>query len=256
MPIVKDTYYHHYSEKGESRRPPVILIHGAGGTHLSWPPDIRRLPGFQVFALDLPGHGKSGGRGYQSIGDYAQAIIEWLEVIGIYSASFIGHSMGSAIALTITLNYPEHVKGVGVISGGAQLRVNPELLERLCNPTTIRTTIERIASLSFGAKTPKKLIDQTINRMDETRPSVLYGDFLACNSFDVIGQIAQINLPTLIICGSEDRMTPIRYAQYLASNIPKADIRTVMDSGHMVMLEQPQVVAKFLSDFLGGISYN
>ena len=256
MPIAMDIYYHLYSEKGESRRPPVVLIHGAGGTHLYWPPDVRRLPGYQVFALDLPGHGKSGGRGYQSIQDYVHVILEWFEVVGIYSAIIVGHSMGSAIALTITLDHPERVKGLALIGGGARLRVNREILERFSNPTTFHSAVEKIVNLSFSKKTPKKLIDLAMKRMDETRPSVLHGDLLACNSFDVMDRIAQILNPTLIVCGTEDLMTPLRYSQYLENNIPNAVLKTVMGSGHMVMLEQPQTVAKLLSDFLAGISFS
>jgi len=62
MPIASDLYYHVYHEDNIL---PVVLIHGAGGNHLYWPSEIRRLPGFRVFALDLPAHGKSGGRAQQ-----------------------------------------------------------------------------------------------------------------------------------------------------------------------------------------------
>ena len=63
MPVAADLYYHIYEGSEEGRRPPVVLIHGAGGTHLHWPSEVRRLPGYRVLALDLPGHGKSGGAG-------------------------------------------------------------------------------------------------------------------------------------------------------------------------------------------------
>ena len=62
-----------------NQRPPVILIHGAGGTHLSWPPQIRRLSDEHIFAIDLPGHGKSGGAGRQSIDEYADDVIAFMK---------------------------------------------------------------------------------------------------------------------------------------------------------------------------------
>ena len=131
MPVSADLYYHFYEGSNEGQRPSVILIHGAGGNHLYWPSEIRRLPGYRVFALDLPGHGKSGGRGQQSISTYAEVVLEWLESVGIHSAVFVGHSMGGAIAMTLALDHPEHVLGLGLVSAGARLRVAPAFLERM-----------------------------------------------------------------------------------------------------------------------------
>jgi pimeloyl-ACP methyl ester carboxylesterase len=59
----------------------------------------------------------------------------------------------------------------------------------------------------------------------------------------------------LIVCGNDDRITPLRYSQFLANNIPDAVFKPIPDAGHMVMLEKPQAVAKCLADFLSVISY-
>ena len=98
--------------------PPSYLIHGAGGHHLYWPPQIRRLTGYRVYALDLPGHGRSGGSGQQTIDSYTTAVKDWLIEVNLHSAVFVGHSMGSAIALSLALNYPDHVLGLVLIGGG------------------------------------------------------------------------------------------------------------------------------------------
>ena len=58
MPLNAEIYYR-YSNEGEREQVSVILVHGAGGTHLHWPTQIRRLPGYNVYALVLPGHGNS-----------------------------------------------------------------------------------------------------------------------------------------------------------------------------------------------------
>ena len=106
MPLNAEIYYR-YSNEGEGEVVPVILIHGAGGTHLHWPAQIRRLPGHNVYALDLPGHGKSEGRGNQTIESYCHSIIQWMDDIHIFRSVIVGHSMGGAIALTMALQYPE-----------------------------------------------------------------------------------------------------------------------------------------------------
>jgi pimeloyl-ACP methyl ester carboxylesterase len=75
MPVAAGLYYFAHNP-GEHNCPPVILIHGAGGTHLSWPAEIRRLQGQRMLAVDLPGHGKSPGLGKHSIPEYTQSLLK------------------------------------------------------------------------------------------------------------------------------------------------------------------------------------
>lgn len=255
MPNAADIYYHLHLGGSEGLSPPVVLIHGAGGTHLYWPSEVRRLPGYRIYAPDLPGHGKSGGRGMQSISVYAQALMEWLDAIHLHSVVLIGHSMGSAIALTMALDYPGRVLGLGLIGAGARLRVAPEILEQASNPTTFLNAVGFVIERSFSPASPARLVELAARRMAETRSSVLYGDFLACDEFDVRDRLAGLNLPALILCGMDDQMTPMRQAQFLANGIPNAALKLIPNAGHMVMLEQPQVVAAAISEFVGAIPY-
>ncbi|MBN1146287.1 MAG: alpha/beta hydrolase [Anaerolineales bacterium] len=255
MPVATDLYYHAYEGSEEGRRPPVVLIHGAGGTHLYWPSELRRLPGYRVFALDLPGHGKSGGCGQQSTQAYANVVLDWMAALGMHRAVFVGHSMGSAIALSLALDHAEHVLGLGLVAAGARLRVAPQLLESTASPTTFHGAIQSIIARSFGPQAPERLVELAAQRMAETRPSVLHADFLVCDAFDEMQRVAQIQQPALIVCGEDDRMTPLRYAQFLADSLPNATLETVPGAGHMVMLEQPQAVTAALSAFLEQIVY-
>jgi pimeloyl-ACP methyl ester carboxylesterase len=92
--------------------------------------------------------------------------------------------------------------------------------------------------------------------MEATRQSVLYGDLLACNRFDVMDRLGAIQQNTLVICGVDDQMTPVRYAQYLSNSMPNARLNVIPNAGHMVMLEQPQLVANSLLSFLKDISFH
>jgi pimeloyl-ACP methyl ester carboxylesterase len=255
MPGIADIYYHEYKGSGEGKRSVVVLIHGAGGTHLYWPPELRRLPGYRVLALDLPGHGKSAGRGLQSIAAYTQAVKDWLLALGLHSAVFAGHSMGSAIALMMALEHAEHVNGLVLLGSGARLKVSPELLENAASQTTFQNAVNMVIEWSFGFGALPRLKELAAQRMAETRASALYGDFVACNTFDVTARIEQIRQPTLVVCGSEDRMTPLRQSQFLADHIPGATLKTIPEAGHMVMLEKPQPVADILLGFLEGVKY-
>ena len=233
----------------------MVLIHGAGGTHLYWPSEVRRLPGYRMLALDLPGHGKSGGRGLQSIDAYGEAVLHWMEEVSLHRAVFVGHSMGGAIAMRLALEHPEQVSALGLLGAGARLRVHPDIMQNTGNETTFQSAVARVVGCSFSGQAPERLVELAARRMAETRPSVLHGDFVACDGFDEMERVSEISQPTLVICGADDQLTPTRYAQFLADQIPGAHLEIIPEAGHMVMLERPNVVADVLVNFLDGIPY-
>ncbi len=255
MPVASDLYYFTY-QRGEIETLPVVLIHGAGGSHLYWPSEIRRLPGFRIFAPDLPGHGKSAGRGQQSIESYAQVVVNWLDILGLQRAVFVGHSMGGAIALELALHHFEHVLGLGLISTGARMKIDQEILHEAASPTTFHRAIEIVSTAFFSPFADSHLVELAAARMAETRSTVFYGDFLACDQFDVSDQLSQICQPTLVLCGTEDQLTTSQNSQFLAVQIPNAQLEMIPRAGHMVMLEQPHAVASALSKFLGSVPYH
>jgi len=256
MPTTTKLYYFaHEAEDQIIKRPPVILIHGAGGSHLSWPPQIRRLADEKNYALDLPGHGKSEGAGRQSIDDYAEDVIAFMKELKIRAAVFVGISMGSAVALTLALKYPKQVLGLGLLGSGSRLRVAPMLLETVGNPNMFEAAVDMVNENCFGSETPKNLIELTKRTMLELRPPVLLGDLLACNEFDVTSQLGAINIPTLIICGAEDKMTPLKFSELLRDGIANSQLHVLDHAGHMVMLEQPDAVADLLKQFIDRIPF-
>ncbi len=249
MPVIADYYYHFFSPQDQAGLP-VILLHGAGGANLSWPAELRRLAGFRIYALDLPGHGKSGGRGLQSISAYAKSVLLWMNAIGLPRAVFVGHSMGAAIAMTIALDHPDQTLGLGLVGAAARLRVAPELLQEAASLTTFHNAIEKLVRWSFSPASSERLMGLAAKRLGETRQSVLHGDLLACNDFDITDRVSSIQSPTLIICGADDKMTPIRHSQYLTSQIKGAALNIIAQAGHMVMLEKPVEVANKMQSFL------
>jgi pimeloyl-ACP methyl ester carboxylesterase len=152
------------------------------------------------------------------------------------------------------LNHPDRIAGLGLIGTGARLRVLPEILENSSNTLTFQACIEAITACSYATATDRRLVELAAERMAETRAAVLHSDFLACDQFDLMEDVERIQAQTLIITGMEDQMTPPRYAQYLANKLPHASLVLVPDAGHMVMLEQPQVVARELLNFLMRLS--
>jgi len=232
-------------------RPPLLLIHGAGGTHLHWPPQLRRLPDVSVLALDLPGHGRSDGPGRNTIAEYARAVVALLDAVGVERAVVCGHSMGGAITQVMALDYPERVAGLVLVGSGAKLRVAPAVLEGIAR--NFGTTLALLADWSYGPAAPDELKQLGIKAMAETDPAVLRGDFLACDQFDIRERLAAIQAPTLVIGGTADRMTPLKFSQYLADHIPGAQLRVIQDAGHMMALERPDEVGAAVAQFLTGL---
>ncbi len=255
MPIAAGLYYFAHGA-GDTTRPPVILIHGAGGDHLYWPPELRRLPNERVFAVDLPGHGKSRGVGHHSIEAYAESILAFMEALKLASAVLVGHSMGGAVALQAALDAPKQMIGLGLLGSASRLRVGSGLLHLLADPSKMEAGVDMIIDQSFAPETSPRFVELARRRMLESRSSVLYGDFLACNAFEPpFEDVARIAAPTLIIFGEEDKMVAVAAGKTLQEQLPRSRLELVPSAGHMVMLERPERVAEMLSAFLHSLPY-
>ncbi len=233
----------------------MILLHGAGGHQLYWPAQIRRLPGERMIAVDLPGHGKSPGMGLQNIDDYAAGILDFMDALKLNRAVLAGHSMGGAVALKAAIRRPNRVLALVLIGSAAHMHVSPALLQNAADPSKKAEAVRMVIEHSFGTQASLRLKELAERRMLEARPSVLYGDFLACDAFDAAGQAPSIFRPTLIVFGSEDKMVPVPAGRLLADQISGARMEVIPGTGHMVMLEQPERVAGLLSEFLQGLAY-
>jgi pimeloyl-ACP methyl ester carboxylesterase len=251
MPTIEvngQTCYYFEQAALQAISPPLVLIHGAGGQHLNWPPQLRRLDRVPVYAPDLPGHGQSSGGGRQSIGAYVADILAFLDALGLKRAIVGGHSMGGAIAMQLALDHPERVDGLVLAATGARLRVNPDLLNRVL--TDYDAVIDFIVEHTFGPEANDELKYLARLELRRARPEVVHGDYLACDTFDVMDKISTIKVPTLILAGDKDQMTPVKYSAYLADQIAKAD-RVVLDpAGHMIMSEFPEQIAEIVGGWI------
>ncbi len=249
MPQANGIYYHEADLRTENQPIPVVLVHGAGGTHLHWPPQVRRLPQLWTLAVDLPGHGRTDGLSEQTISGFAHRLATWAQAVGFPKAIWVGHSMGGAIAQTLALEHPELVHAIGLVATGARLPVNPKLLESTAHPETFPLAVETIMKWAFSPQTPDQLRELATRRMLEARHTVVHNDFAACNVFDASDRLGEIDVPALIVHGTADKMTPFHYAEFLASGLPHAELVEIPNAGHMVMLEQPEAVAEALHSF-------
>jgi pimeloyl-ACP methyl ester carboxylesterase len=241
------TFYVHHQGAPKGQRT-LVFVHGAGGSHLNWPPQLRRLARANTYALDLPGHGQSEGQGRTSINAYADFVATFLETLDLEKVTLVGHSMGGATALDFALRYPEKLAGLVLVGSGARLRVAPAIFDGVRQD--FQAAVRLITDYAFALDAPEQLKREGHRQMGQTHPDVLYGDFAACDAFDVMDHLGEIGCPTLAICGTADRLTPPKYSIYLRDNIPAAQLALIEGAGHMVMLEQPEAVSQAIADFV------
>lgn len=251
MPLVRTAsapiwYADHRDAK--LRRPVTLLIHGAGGTHLDWPAELRRLPEANAIIPDLPGHGRSPQPGRSSIAAYAADMVALLDALRIGQAIIAGHSMGGAIAQMLALHYPDRAAGLLLIGTAARLAVHPDILQHIRDETP--RIVDMLLNWYYGAGATDALRRRSRQQLMSFDPQTLYDDYLACSQFDLRGQIGQISVPTLIIGGTADQMTPFKYSEFLRDTIPGAQLVTLAGAGHFMTLEQPQAVAEAVQRWL------
>lgn len=239
-------------DEGESKRPPLVCVHGAGSSSVVWMDVVRRLsPMRRVVAPDLPGHGQSD-RWHPpddvTIAMYRDAVGTVCAQLKIERAVLVGHSMGALVALAAAAAWPERVAGLILVGGGARIAVAPEMFVKLTgdyprfgkwlarmvwSPATSRDVVERWGSVAFTA-------DQEI----------MNADLRAVDRYDGTADAPKVRAPTLVLGGADDLMTPPKLAHELAAAIPGARAVIVPDAGHMLMLEEPERFFTEVESFL------
>jgi pimeloyl-ACP methyl ester carboxylesterase len=229
---------------------PLLFIHGSGWNRRMWHGQRDGLQSSaDVVLVDLPGHGGSGGEGCDSVEGYRGAIVSTLAGLGIDKCCVAGHSLGGAIALSLALSHPHLLEGLILIGSGARLRVLPQILDTI--RTNKQATVRAIADLAFSPKAPSDLKDFNIGETMKCDADIIFQDFTACDRFDAMGSVASVQVPTLIICGTDDSLTPPKYSHYLHKAIAGSRLVLVEEAGHMVMMEKPGEVNGAIKEFLG-----
>jgi pimeloyl-ACP methyl ester carboxylesterase len=229
-------------------KPALVLIHGAGGSRLDWPAQLRRITAARLIAVDLAGHGRSAAPVRATIGAHAADLVALLDALELPSAVLAGHSMGGAIALQTALDAPERIAGLVLMSTGARLRVSGALLQAAARP---RELARLLRALFWGEAVPEALKDAAEARIAEAEGAVLAADFAACNAFDIRERLPEITAPALVLCGEADQMTPPALSEALVAGLLKAELVRFEGAGHRLPEERPEAVAAHLQRWLG-----
>ncbi len=257
MPVVKikEREIHCLTSEDPLRedRKTLFFIHGAGGNRNHW---INQFDGlkrdFNVTVMELPGHGASSPRGANRVNRYAEDAAAVIDILSPSPPIAVGHSMGGAICQTLSLHFPDKISGLVLIGTGCRLKVLPAILEGIL--TNFEETVAMINRYAFSKYTDEDIIQEGSSEMVKTPPSVLHGDFLACDRFDICDRVGLISHPTLLLCGEDDQLTPPKYSRFLLEKIPRATLKTFPRAGHMVMVEVPEKVNAAIREFAESVA--
>ncbi len=239
--------YYQFKEKEEKKA--VIFIHGSGENSIVWKGQLNDLNiNYNLIAIDLPSHAESDDFPELSLELYVDVIKKLVDFLKLRKVVLCGHSLGGAIVQEYFFKNQKEVSALILCGTGARLRVSPMILNSLKNNYQ-----EFLIGLPMGAfyrKTSKEIKEALVIEIAKTKPEVTYADFKICDNFDVMDKVASINVPCLIICGNEDKLTPTKYSQYFKDKVKDSKLVVIKDAGHMVMLEKPNVLNKAIEEFI------
>ena len=237
----------------DSNKPTIILLHGSGQSHIVWSLTDQFLAdqGFNVFTLDLPGHGNSEGPALKSIEEMSQWLNEFIEYIGIKKSILVGHSQGCLISLELARLYPNKVDKIIFIAGSYSIPVNKVLID-----LSLAGDMEALnLMMKWGYGYSKQFIggnplQKILNSPREVR-EVLAVDLIACNNYkNGIDAVKSISCPTFFIFGEIDKMIKLESGKKFANMINNSKVHTIKDCGHMIILENAFEMREKITEFL------
>lgn len=257
-----DAYCYTGGKPFDPALPTVVFIHGAQHDHSVWALQTRYFAhhGFGVLAVDLPGHGRSSGTALTSVEELADWLLAMLDAAGVTSATLIGHSMGSLIALEATFRAPARVAGLALVGAAYPMKVFEALLAAAKDHE--QQAIDMVNLWSHSGIAPKPSApgpgfsvmggnQRLMQRIAARNPThVFHTDFVACNTYaNGDAAAASIHCPTLFLLGQQDVMTSARASAPLIEAIAHASVVRLEKCGHALMAEQPDAVLEHLYRF-------
>lgn len=247
----------------DPEKPSIVFVHGAGMDHTVWGQQTRYFAhhGFNVLAVDLPGHGKSGGDVIDTIEGLADWVAAFIEAAVGRPAILVGHSMGAITVLTAAARHGDRIRAAALLGVAGKMPVHP-VLQGFADSGDIRAA-EMVAAWGHGARSHKGgniasgiwLIGTAVRLVERAPKGVLGKDFKACNDWQGGEELAaSVTCPVLFLLGAKDKMTPVKAARPLADAMADSRMVVLPDSGHMMMLEDQQATRAGLMDFCKSVA--
>jgi pimeloyl-ACP methyl ester carboxylesterase len=258
-----NTYCYTGGKAFDAAQPTVIFIHGVLNDHSVWILQSRYLAhhGWNVLAVDLPGHCRSAGTPPGSVEQAADCVLALMDAAGLTQATLIGHSFGALISLETAARAPERIRQLVLVGTAFPMKVAPALMEASLNAPERALEMVNLFSRSTLAAPPSALGPGTWvygtslalgRRVLASNPQVnlFHSAFMACDSY-TNGELAMetVTCQVLFVLGQLDQMTPPAAARRLINRARQARVVTLA-VGHHQMTEAPEPLLAALVDFL------
>jgi len=244
-----------YDDRSDDAEPGICCLHGSGTSQTIWRDQFRLATTTPVAAVDLSGHGDSedidAEPGYETLSAYADDAAAVVAETGC--SVLVGHSLGGAVALWLALERDLAIDGLVLTGTGPRLPVLADLLEWLDDDFERAIDFLQEPDRLFHDPDPERR-EESIDQLRATGQAVARRDFRTADRFNVIGRLGEVTCPTAAIVGEYDQLTPLRYHQHLAEELPDCSLLRIQAAAHLAMVEQPQAFTAALSVVLDRIT--
>lgn len=236
--------------------PPVIMLHGLGGTLNVWEPQVRALQDrFSLIRFDMRGSGRSPAQGPVSIESWVDDLAAVMNEQGVARARLVGHSLGTLVLQHFAAQYPERVEKMALIGVN---RSPPEarratVRERALEVRTngMSTIVDGLIATVVAERTrrEKPVVIAAIREMVLAQNPHCYAWTCEAMAASTRPDLSRVDVPLLLIAGAEDTVSPAKLSEDFADE-RRAKLVLIPESGHWLPLEQPDPVSSSLIDFL------
>ena len=244
----------------DSDLPGIVFIHGSGMDRTTWQMQSRWFAhhGYRVAAIDLPGHGLSGGEPIESIPEMGEWTAGLIHELGLAPAHIVGFSLGTYVAIEAAAQDPTSAESVVLIGTAAAMPVHPELLST--SYEDIPKASRLMTSWGIGSRAHRGghqspgmwLVGSSTALLDTSPENALGHDMVACNNYeDAVSSAGKIDVPVTCVLGTEDKMTPIKKSGDLVDAVKDATVVRMDRIGHMMPIEDPLGARRAIAEAIG-----
>ena len=249
-----------FSERGCGERLPILFLHGVGSDKSVWAPQLAHFgEARRAVAFDYPGYGESAPAPGASRDDFAGAILAAMDALGIAGAHVCGLSLGGVIAIAMQALAPGRCASLILADSFAAHPDGAGIHQRSVEASAaigMRALAEARVDLLLGSAAPPALRTEVVETMAAIDPQAYRTGAEAVWLADQQDRAKAVNVPTLVLCGSEDRVTPPALSADLAALVPGARLALIDGAAHLANAEQPAAFNAEIDRFLADVERN
>jgi pimeloyl-ACP methyl ester carboxylesterase len=238
---------------------PLVFVHGFTTTSEFWREQAEEFSeAYRVMRINLPGHGASPAPWARSycLEDFVEDVARVFRELGIDKAVLIGLSMGGVVAQKFALKYSHLLEGLVLVDTTAH-GIGPDATAGafldIVDKRGLKEAVQGLSDMSFASSASPALLAWARREVIQTPEFVARAAIRSLNKADTRGFLSQIKVPTLVIAGEEDVVTPPQESEILAKGISNSTLSLIRGAGHFAMLEKPAAFNRMLMTFLDGL---